>query len=89
MTEIRVSGPAREWMFEYDDDGMRTGAGWWAQVLHFEAKGTDGQVHSIAVTTPDVEVDSPFIAVVKRQGSAALEGLMREQGVWACDRVSV
>lgn len=83
MTEIRVFGPAREWLHEYDDKGDElVGAGWWAQVLHFEAKGSDGRVHSIAVTTPDVEADSPFIAVAKRQGSAALEGLMREQGVW-------
>ncbi len=82
MTEIRISGPAREWLHEYDDDGMRTGGGWWAQVLHFEAKGTDGNVHSIAITSPDVEVGSPFIAAARRNGVRALEGLMREQGVW-------
>jgi hypothetical protein len=85
MTEIKIIGPAREHMPEWEDpDTGEVLEACDVHILIAEALGTDGQVHMMSATMglelhPDVE------AVYRGTLEAGLRHRMREMGVWSHD----
>ena len=83
MTEVKIVGPTREWVEEYDDEFEPTGNGHYAQVLLFEAQGTDGQMYMQSLTMGDhVGDQADVLQRFRETGAYSLECMMRDKGVW-------
>lgn len=83
-TDVRITGPERQWIPDLDDAGEPTGDGYYAQVLTFEALGSDGRWHGQTVTmADDLPTAWPYLVDhVRRSGAEVLEHKMRDAGVW-------
>lgn len=83
MSEIKVLGPKRDWIPDWEDpDTGEVSPGHWVNVIIAEALGSDGMVHCNMVTC-GIEVAHPDVAAVRiHMAREALRHDMIRKGVW-------